>query len=259
MARHQLDTDLLDTLDPSRVMVRAGLTPDPWQAELLLSFAPRMLVLNARQSGKSLCAAALGLYEALYMPPALVLLLSPSLRQSQELFRAVMMLYTQGGAVVPTVAQSALQVTFQNKSRIVALPGESDSTIRGYSDVRLLVIDEAARVPDDLYRATRPMLAVSSSRGHGDGRSGRLVCLSTPFGRQGWFYEEWASGADWVRTRVDAEACPRISAEFLDEERRHLGDLAYKEEYGCEFVGTREQFLSDDQISRIFMPLPKKG
>jgi len=34
------------------------------------------------------------------------------------------------------VAQSALQVTFQNKSRIVALPGESDSTIRGYSDVR---------------------------------------------------------------------------------------------------------------------------
>src|SRR6516162_952967 len=185
----RLATDLLDALDPARVMVRAGLPPDPWQRDLLRSTASRMLVLCARQSGKSTCAAALGLYEALYMPPALVLLLSPSLRQSQELFRAVMMLYTQGGAVVPTVAQSALQVTFQNKSRIVALPGESDSTIRGYSDVRLLVIDEAARVPDDLYRATRPMLAVSSSRGHGDGRSGRLVCLSTPFGRQGWFYE----------------------------------------------------------------------
>jgi phage terminase large subunit-like protein len=174
-----LTADLLNALDPSRVMVRAGLRPDPWQRDLLRSsIALRMLVLCARQSGKSTCAAALGLYEALYQPPALVLLLSPSLRQSQELFRATMALYTQGDATVAAVQESALRIEFQNQSRIVALPGESDATIRGYSDVRLLVIDEAARVPDSLYTATRPMLAVSG---------GRLVCLSTPYGRRGWF------------------------------------------------------------------------
>src|SRR6516164_5676820 len=141
-----------------------------------------MLVLCARQSGKSTCAAALGLYEALYASPALVLLLSPSLRQSQELFRATMQLYTRGGAQVPTVAESALRLELTNGSRTVALPGESDATIRGYANVRLLVIDEAARVPDDLYRATRPMLAVGG---------GRLVALSTPYGKQGWFWDEY--------------------------------------------------------------------
>jgi hypothetical protein len=45
----------------------------------------------------------------------------------------------------------------------------------------LVIVDEAARVPDDLYRAVRPMLAVSQ---------GRLIALSTPFGQRGWFYDE---------------------------------------------------------------------
>jgi hypothetical protein len=245
MPAARLATRLLDALDPARVMVRAGLPPDPWQRDLLRSTARRLLVLCARQSGKSTCAAALGLYDALYAPPALVLLLSPSLRQSQELFRATLDLYTRGGAPVPSVQESALRIELTNGSRIIALPGESDATIRGYSDVRLLVIDEAARVPDPLYRATRPMLAVSG---------GRLVCLSTPFGRAGWFYTEWSSGQDWDRTKVVARECPRISQQFLGEEKRHMGDLAYREEYECEFVETRSQFLSDSQIESIFRP-----
>ena len=241
----RLATDLLDALDPARVMVRAGLPPDPWQRDLLRSTASRTLVLCARQSGKSTCAAALGLYEALYASPALVLLLSPSLRQSQELFRATMQLYTRGGAQVPTVAESALRLELTNGSRIVALPGESDATIRGYSQVRLLVIDEAARVDVSLYTATRPMLSVSG---------GRLIALSTPFGRQGWLFDEWSHGEDWDRIKVDAYQCPRISKAFLDEERRHMGDLAYREEYEVAFVETRDQFLSDDAIDAVFAP-----
>jgi hypothetical protein len=46
-----------------------------------------------------------------------------------------------------------------NFSRVVCLPCRED-TIRGYSDISILVIDEAARAPDDLYRAVRPMLAM---------------------------------------------------------------------------------------------------
>jgi hypothetical protein len=39
------------------------------------------------------------------------------------------------------------------------LPGK-EATSRGYTPI-LIIIDEASRVPDDLYRAVRPMLAVS--------------------------------------------------------------------------------------------------
>ena len=62
-------------------------------------------------------------------------------------------------------------------------------------------MDEAARVDDGLYYATRPMLAVSG---------GALIMLSSPAGRRGVFFEEWTEGAGWDRYEVPAEECPRI-------------------------------------------------
>ncbi len=111
--------------------------------------------------------------------------------------------------------------------------------MRGYSVVALLIIDEAARVPDELYVAVRPMLAVSG---------GRLVALSTPFGRRGWFHREWSQGEGWERVRVTAEDCSRISAEFLTQERASLGDWAYQQEYDCQFVETEDAAFGHDLV-----------
>ncbi len=229
-----LADDLRVALDPSLVMVRAGLTPDPWQADLLRSRAPRSLLLCTRQAGKSTVTAALALHEALYRPPALVLLLSPSLRQSGELFRKVMGFYTHFSQEAPAEAESALRLDLKNGSRIVSLPG-TEQTIRGYSGVSLLILDEASRVPDDLYYSVRPMLAVSG---------GRLVGLSTPFGKRGWFFDTWTNGADWQRVKVTAHDCPRISPAFLADERAALGDMWYRQEYECEFVETVNQLFA---------------
>jgi hypothetical protein len=212
-------------LDPSKIMTEAGLTPDPWQTTLLRSTSLRRLLLCSRQAGKSTAAAALALQTALLEAPALVLLLSPSLRQSSELLRKVTNQYHAIGRPVGTEQESALRLELANGSRIVSLPG-SEGTVRGYSGVSLLVIDEASRVPDALYYSVRPMLAVSR---------GRLVALSTPVGRQGWFFREWSGIAAWERVKITAEQCPRISREFLAEERLALGQRWYDMEYGCEF------------------------
>ncbi len=159
-------TDLAFALDPPRLMAAAGITPDPWQSDLLKSQAKQHLLLCTRQAGKSTTTAALALWEALYHAPALVLLLSPSLRQSQELFKKVVDFYHATAGPVPVAEESALRLSLVNGSRIIALPG-SEATIRGYSGVRLLVIDEASRVDDGLYYAVRPMLAVSGGRASG--------------------------------------------------------------------------------------------
>ncbi len=95
-----------------------------------------------------------------------------------------------------------------NGSRIEALPG-TEKTIRGFSGVDLLVLDEAARVDDELYFAVRPMLAISG---------GALMMLTTPHGKRGVFYEEWTGGAGWERYEVPAAECPRIPEAFLEEE-----------------------------------------
>jgi hypothetical protein len=234
-------TPLLGPLrrDPARVLAAAGMTPDPWQATLLRSSASRVLMLCTRQGGKSETAAALALREALLRPPALVLLLSPTLRQSGEIFRdKVRRLYAALGRPVPCVQETQLTMELANGSRIVALPGEEE-TIRGYSGVRLLVVDEAARVPDALYYSVRPMLAVSR---------GLLVALSTPFGKRGWFYEEWHGSNPWQRVRVTASQCPRISPEFLAEERAALGDHWYSQEYELEFRDVIDALFRQEDI-----------
>jgi hypothetical protein len=233
-----LATDLACALDPARLMAACGWPPDPWQAQVLRSSAARRLLLCSRQSGKSVTTACLALWTALYEPGALILLLSPSLRQSQELFKKVQDAYRALGYAAPLQAESALRYEMHNGSRIVALPG-TEGNIRGYSAVNLLVIDEAARVLDELYYSVRPMLAVSG---------GRLLALSTPFGKRGWLYQEWTEGERWERTQITAAQCPRISKAFLDEERRTLPPLWFQSEYECQFVDTVDQLFRYEDV-----------
>jgi hypothetical protein len=105
--------------------------------------------------------------------------------------------------------------------------------------VTLLIIDEAARVADDLYCAFRPMLAFSR---------GRLIALSTPFGQRGWFHEARRSTEEWERIRVTADECPRITPEFLAEEQRVLGERWYRQEYLCLFEDTIDAVFSAADI-----------
>jgi len=212
--------------DPSTILVASGLQPDRWQADLLKRDSQRILLLCSRQAGKSLTAAALALKAVLLEAPALVLVLSRSQRQAGELFRDKFIpLYQALGRPVRARQESALSITLANGSRVVSLPGKEE-TIRSFSGVRLLIIDEAARVPDALYRAVRPMLAVSQ---------GRIIGLSTPFGKRGWFFEAWKSRGRWDRVEVTARQCPRISPEFLAEELQAMGERWYRQEYDCSF------------------------
>lgn len=232
--------DLALALDPVLLAERAGITPDDWQAAVLRSPSPRLLLNACRQSGKSTITAAVAVHTAVFAPGALVLLVSPTLRQSGELFRKALAVYRALDRPVPAESETALTLTLETGSRIVSLPGK-EGTVRGYSGAALIAIDEASRVPDDLYLALRPMLAVSG---------GRLIALSTPWGKRGWWHQEWTGGGpSWERYEVPATACPRIPAAFLEEERRSMGPLFFASEYECQFVETEDQLFAYDDIA----------
>src|SRR5215208_1969450 len=156
----ELRDDLRLALDRAAFTRRLGVDPDPWQEDLLGSSSERVLLNCSRQSGKSTMSAVIALHRALYHPGSLILCLAPALRQSQELFGKVAGFYRDLGRPVPADAEQRLGLELANGSRIAALPG-SEKTIRGFSGVGLLLVDEASRVDDGLYHAVRPMLAVS--------------------------------------------------------------------------------------------------
>lgn len=230
--------DLACALDPVIFARFAGIKPDRWQGDVLRSGNQRTLLNCSRQSGKSTVAAIIALHRATYHPGSLVLLLSPGLRQSGELFRKVAESYQAIGESVPSIAETTQKLELSNTSRIVSLPG-SERTVRGFSGVDLLIIDEASRVDDSLYLAVRPMLATTG---------GRLIAMSTPWGRRGWWSDAWQDGGDaWQRVKITADQCPRISPEFLAEERAALGAFWFDQEYGCAFVDAASSaFRSSD-------------
>jgi hypothetical protein len=96
-------------------------------------------------------------------------------------------------------------------------------------------------VEDALYYAVRPMLAVSG---------GRMILLSTPFGKRGIFHEVWTSEEEWDRYEVPAADCPRISEEFLEEEREALGLWWFAQEYQCRFMDTVDQVFASEAVDR---------
>jgi len=234
--------DLARALDPVAFACAAGVEPDPWQAQVLVSTSRRILLNCSRQSGKSTVTAILALHTALYEPGSLILCVSRAERQSGELLRKITATYRALGRPVETEAESTLQLELENGSRIIALPGKEE-TLRSYSGVRLLCLDEAARIPDETYFSLRPMLAVSG---------GRLVALSSPFGRRGWWWEAWDRGGGWQRFEIPATECPRISASFLEEERAAIGQWWFSQEYLCKFLQPMDSVFNAEAVDRAF-------
>lgn len=233
-----LEADLAGAADPVYLARRAGLSPDDWQINALRSTASRALFNCSRQSGKSTMAGVRAVHTALYRPGSLTLILCPALRQSQEVFKKCLDAYEAAGRPIPATSETALTLNLVNGSRIVSLPG-SERTVRGYSAVSHLIVDEAARVEDELYYSIRPMLAVSG---------GSLWMMSTPYGKRGVFHDEYVNGSGWERYEVPATEIPRITPEFLEEERLTLGPWRYRQEYLCQFEETEEALFSYEDM-----------
>ena len=211
--------------DPASLMTDAGFSPDPWQAQFLRADDSQNLVLCARQVGKSLVVSVLALHTALTRPGSLTTIVAQRQDQAAELLRKSVTAYYRVGSPVPLARAGATHFELTTGSRILALPGEERAMHGPTSD--LLVIDEAARVPDAVFHAASPQLSASK---------GRLVALSTAFAKSGWFYREWEEGVGYRRWSITARECPRHTAEFLARERRSMGrrwfEMAYLNVFG---------------------------
>lgn len=230
--------------DPVVFSRRVGFDPDPWQAQVLRSEHPRTLLCCSRQSGKSTTVATRVLWEALYKPDSMILIVCPALRQSQEMFRKIMRCYRALQRIAPADALTKLTMELDNGSRIVALPG-SEETIRSFSGVTLLVLDEASRIADELYASVSPMLATSN---------GRVFAPSTPWGRRGWFFDAWSKnpGGMWAKVAADWTQCPRITPAFVEGERAMFGSNWVEQEYECRFLETERTVLRESDITAAF-------
>jgi len=218
---------------------------DPWQREALFQLITcqnDVLMCCSRGAGKTEVFAAASYVEACTVG-GFALILSRSDRQAQRLITRAL-IYNKRCKLQRLQRETMHELVFANGGRILALPCSAD-TIIGEHGITLMGIDEAARIKDSFYAVVSPMLSVSEAV---TGIKPRQALLSTPFGRSGFFYNEWTrEQSKFKRFRTTWKDCPRINPEFIEEERRKHGDWWVQQEYETQFLATENSFFNLEQ------------
>ena len=214
---------------------------DEWQEEVLKT-SGNIVLRSGRQVGKSFIIAIKAAQYAVNHPKKNILVIASVERQALLLFEKILShLHNTNKKMIkrgkdrPT--KHKLMLT--NGSIIHCLPtGLSGYGIRGFT-IDLLIADEAAFIPEEVWTAVTPMLAIT--RGH-------IILLSTPFGKGGYFYRCF-NDESFTSFHISSEDCPRKNQEFLDQEKKRMSTLQYAQEYLGEFVDELRQFFSLDLIN----------
>jgi hypothetical protein len=234
------EVDLDMPRDAPAIAKYLGLKLDPWQLRVLATEAHDILLLVTRQGGKGEVATLLALDGILNNRNYTVLIVSKAERQAKRLLKRIKNRYAQLAMTSEPTVDTATELALPNGSSVLAVPG-SEETIRGIDAVDLLIVDEASVVPDDLYAAVVPMLATTD---------GRQVLMSTPRGKRGFFWREWAEGGDeWHREVITWREIPRFSASWIERQRRRLGEYLFSQEFECVFVDDETQYFSSALVS----------
>ena len=231
--------DELLRLSPVMFARHISIEPDDWQKDALKA-RDREIILNCcRQSGKSTTAAIKALHMALSFPNSTIVIISPTQRQSQEIFRMIDRFYEKVKEPPKKTKDTEFTMELENGSRIISMPG--NESMRGIPAVDLLIEDEASRVNDEVSYAAIPMLAV---------KNGQHIMLSTPAGMRGHFYKACMTEGKKVYT-IKAEDIPRISKEFLQRMRETMGSRIYQQEFECVFIAEGDMAM----FRRFWLPI----
>lgn len=233
-------------LDPEPILDfarRLNFHPDPVQCQILETQSPRVILNCTRQWGKSTTVALRAAWHAIHHPDHLILVLSRAEKQAAEFVAKAERFLLAAGLPLRRDPANRIGLTLPNRSRILAV-ASIEQTVRGFSP-HMLVLDEASKIPDSAYEAVLPMLGATQ---------GSLWLISTPWGKQGFFWEEWTRGEAWQRFQVKATDCPRISSAYLDEMRDRRGEAWVRQEFLCEFVAADDRMFDRDDLDALFSP-----
>lgn len=262
-----------ERLDPAHYIEKIWNKPYRWQEVVLDPTYKRVMLNCARQSGKSAIVSGVGEHQAKHNPGSLNIIVSPSEKQSRETLLKVKE-FVEGDKDLKMIGDSAERVELSNGSRIISLPG-TEKAVRGYSKPDTVILDEASKIPDETYKAVRPMLTGAPDA--------KLILLSTPWNKTGFFYNEWTHNSVWkkilVKVRwdlnedtleleermseeefraywkargIDAYYSPRHDLAWLYEELASIGPIWFRREYGCEFLEGMETMFDMDLIESAY-------
>ncbi|GIV52862.1 MAG: hypothetical protein KatS3mg038_3383 [Candidatus Kapaibacterium sp.] len=136
------------------------------------------------------------------------------------------------------IAEQIPLIEVRQAERCIVVPGGGEMWVRSADDPHSLrgegldyvVMDECAYMREEAWsQVLRPALS---------DRKGRALMISTPNGLN-WWYELWRDvqqRGEWRTLSYPTASNPHIDSSEIEEARRELPELVYRQEYLAEFV-----------------------
>lgn len=252
------------------MIVKTNLKLFDWQKDFLSGFFGNIrgsvhTVLSPRQRAKTTTCMLAIMKISLEHNGAFSLMIEPTLKQARKVFKEIVKV-NQNNTLISKANESLLEITFRNGSILQFLSSEQGSdAMRGYTVTGVLIIDEAAFIPDEIYQDLLATVSVHRAP---------IILVSTPRFKTGFFYENFISGGkephifsyDW--SKYDTSIM--LDDSKLEYYRRKLPDIKFRQEFLGQFcdINTESAFgdfrkiLSNDIAkpwvakSRYDMPTP---
>ena len=145
--------------------------------------------------------------------------------------------------IEPNVSLANMQIDLHSGGSIAVRSADNPQRLRG-EGLDFLVMDEAAFVKPEVWQEVlRPTLTE---------RKGSALFISTPIGRNNWFYDLWETaeeGENWERFRYATTDNPMIDPEEVEAARTEVGSIVFAQEYLAEFVDAGQGLLKPEWIN----------
>jgi hypothetical protein len=202
-----------------------------------------LVVKSARQRGKSMLLMNMLLRQSINYPNTTSILVEPSWAQAKRVFRQI----TKACKNIPVIESSNagdMIITFYNGSEVQFLSGaQKVDSVRGatVSKNGILALDEAAFLKDDYVYHVLPFRNANKAK---------VVAMSTPLFRQGYFYEEYKGCIEGLRGNYlvdfnDYDTSMLYPEEQQEHDKATMPALIYMTEVLGEFIDAYSTLFGD--------------
>ena len=214
------------------------------------------IILKARQLGiSSLCAAYAGWMATFFKNREIYILATKrdtatNLVDKVRVFLEGVPLWLKSEIVIDN--RQSLQMANGSKIKSGATGSNAQDAARSEA-LSLLIIDEAAFIKsmDTIWTAAQPTLATG----------GDCIVLSSPNGIGNWFHKSYIEAEAGISERVGDKNIsfnpivlpwnrhPERDEEWARQERKTIGDQAFAQEHGCDFLQSGNNVVSLKALS----------
>ena len=225
----------------------------PYQIRMIKGFQDNryVVVLSARQTGKSVTAGAFLLWYACFHFDKTILIASNKNSNAMEMIHRIRLGYENLPLwLKPGIKEDGWNkhnIGFDNGTRIVS-EATSESSGRGLA-ISLLYLDEfahvAKNVQEEFWTSIEPTLSTGGS----------CIMTSTPNGDMDIFAQIWRGARvqrnGFLPIEVKWDEAPGRDAKFKEETIGRIGEQKWKQEYECNFLSAEGQLISALKLAEM--------